>query len=79
MRLSLYVHTPLAVTNRMEKHLHAPDPQLVWVKLFAIMDADKVDVRQFAGSHYTFIVEPHVKALAHNIRDALLELEGGQK
>ncbi|CEM28128.1 unnamed protein product [Vitrella brassicaformis CCMP3155] len=63
----------------MEKHLHAPDPQLVWVELFAIMDADKVDVRQCAGSHYTFIVEPHVKALAHNIRDALLELEGGQK
>ncbi|MEQ8752229.1 MAG: amino acid adenylation domain-containing protein [Coleofasciculus sp. G1-WW12-02] len=57
----------VTVFRAQEKHLHAPDPQLVWVELFAILDAKEIDVIPVPGHHYSFILEPHVRVLAERL------------
>ncbi|MFP4410900.1 non-ribosomal peptide synthetase [Coleofasciculus sp.] len=57
----------VTVFRAQEKHLHAPDPQLVWVEFFAILDAKEIDVIPVPGHHYSFILEPNVRVLAERL------------
>ncbi|MEQ9486031.1 amino acid adenylation domain-containing protein [Coleofasciculus sp. F4-SAH-05] len=61
----------VTVFRAQEKHLHAPDPQLVWVELFAILDAKEIDVIPVPGHHYSFILEPNVRVLAERLAACL--------
>lgn len=62
-------HYPGKVTvfRPQERHYHAPDPQLVWVELYAILDAVDIDLIQVPGSHFTFLKEPNLKILAERL------------
>jgi amino acid adenylation domain-containing protein len=61
----------VTVFRAREKHVMAPDPQLVWVELFAVLDAIDIEVINVPGNHYSFILEPHVQALGRAIADYL--------
>jgi amino acid adenylation domain-containing protein len=67
-----YVKQPypgkVTVFRAREKHLMAPDPTLVWVELFSIMDAEDIKIVDVSGNHYTLILEPHVQVLAEGLR-----------
>lgn len=66
-------HYPGKVTvfRPQERHLHAPDPQLVWVELYAILDAADVEVVMVPGNHYSFMKEPNLKVLASDLKNSL--------
>ncbi|MDJ0745818.1 MAG: amino acid adenylation domain-containing protein [Xenococcaceae cyanobacterium MO_167.B27] len=57
----------VTVFRANSKHIMAPDPQLVWVELFSILDAPEVEIIDVPGNHYTFILDPHVKVLAEKL------------
>ncbi|MBE9128404.1 MULTISPECIES: non-ribosomal peptide synthetase [unclassified Coleofasciculus] len=57
----------VTVFRAQQKHIMASDPQLVWVELFSILDAGDIEVIDVPGSHYTFILEPHVPVLAERL------------
>ncbi|GAA6618103.1 amino acid adenylation domain-containing protein [Scytonema sp. NUACC26] len=63
-----YVKQPypgkVTVFRATEKHIMAPDPTLVWVELFSIMDAGDIKIVDVSGNHYTFILEPYLQVLA---------------
>ena len=67
-------HYPGKVTvfRPQERHLHAPDPQLVWVELYAILDAVDVEVIMVPGNHYSFMKEPNLKLLASGLKNSLI-------
>ncbi|WP_315791701.1 amino acid adenylation domain-containing protein [Fischerella sp. JS2] len=52
----------VTVFRAREKHLMAPDPTLVWVELFSIMDAEDIKIIDVSGNHYTCILEPHTNS-----------------
>ncbi|KST62690.1 non-ribosomal peptide synthetase [Mastigocoleus testarum] len=70
-----YVRRPypgkVTVFRAREKHIMAPDPTLVWVELFSVMAAQDIKIVDVPGNHYTFILEPHVKALADSLKPFL--------
>lgn len=70
-----YVRQPypgkVTVFRAREKHIMAPDPTLVWVELFSVMAAQDIKIVDVPGNHYTFILEPHVKALADSLKPFL--------
>jgi hypothetical protein len=49
----------------------APDPTLVWVELFSIMDAEDIKIVDVSGNHYTLILEPHLQVLAECLKSCL--------
>ncbi|MDJ0728292.1 MAG: amino acid adenylation domain-containing protein [Prochloraceae cyanobacterium] len=53
------------------KHVMAPDPQLVWVELFSVLDVRDIEIISVPGNHYTFILEPHVRILAERLATRL--------
>lgn len=61
----------VTVFRAQEKHIMAPDPTLVWVELFAILDAEEIEIVKVPGNHYTFILEPHVQELGAKLREKL--------
>lgn len=61
----------VTVFRANEKHVMAPDPQLVWVELFSILDAANIEIITVPGNHYTFILEPHVPVLAAKLAACL--------
>lgn len=58
----------VTVFRAKEKHLMAPDPTLVWVELFSIMDAEDIKIIDVPGTHYTLILEPHIQVLAERLK-----------
>ncbi|OKH52348.1 non-ribosomal peptide synthetase [Calothrix sp. HK-06] len=66
-----YVKQPypgkVTVFRAKEKHIMAPDPTLVWVELFSIMDAEDITIINVPGNHYTCVLEPHVQVLAEHL------------
>ncbi|ACK73338.1 amino acid adenylation domain protein [Gloeothece citriformis PCC 7424] len=64
----------VTVFRATEKHIMASDPQLVWVELFAILDAPEVEIIKVPGHHYSFILDPHVRVLAECLAKCLNEL-----
>lgn len=62
----------VTVFRAREKHTMAPDPQLVWVELFSILDAIDIEIIHVPGNHYSFILEPHVQELARAIAHCLV-------
>ncbi|MBR8837279.1 MAG: amino acid adenylation domain-containing protein [Stigonema ocellatum SAG 48.90 = DSM 106950] len=73
-----YVKQPypgkVTVFRAREKHIMAPDPTLVWVELFSVMDAEDIKIVDVPGSHYTFILEPHLPVLAERLNSCLTQL-----
>ena len=61
----------VTVFRANSKHIMAPDPQLVWVELFSILDAPEVEIIDVPGNHYTFILDPHVKVLAEKLGEKM--------
>jgi amino acid adenylation domain-containing protein len=61
----------VTVFRAREKHIMAPDPTLVWVELFSIIAAKEIEIINVPGNHYSFILEPHVQALAEKLRTQL--------
>jgi amino acid adenylation domain-containing protein len=61
----------VTVFRAREKHLMAPDPTLVWVELFSIMDAEDIKIVDVSGNHYTLILEPHLQVLAECLKSCL--------
>ena len=61
----------VTVFRPQERHFHAPDPQLVWVELYAILDAFDVDLVMVPGNHYSFMKEPNLKVLAELLSNSL--------
>jgi amino acid adenylation domain-containing protein len=70
-----YVKQPypgkVTVFRAREKHIMAPDPTIVWVELFSIMDAGEIKIVDVSGNHYTFILEPHLQGLAELLKSCL--------
>jgi amino acid adenylation domain-containing protein len=70
-----YVQQPypgkVTVFRAKEKHIMAPDPTLVWVELFSIMDAEDITIVDVSGNHYTCVLEPHVQVLAEHLKSHL--------
>lgn len=66
-------HYPGKVTlfRPQERHYHEPDPQLVWVELYAILDAAEIDLISVPGNHFSFIKEPHCQETAQRLRNRL--------
>lgn len=66
-------HYPGKVTllRPQERHYHEPDPQLVWVELYAIMDAAEIDLISVPGSHFSFIKEPNCQQTAEQLATRL--------
>lgn len=61
----------VTVFRAREKHPHACDPQLVWVELYAILDAADVEVVMVPGDHFTFLKEPNLGVLAERLNSYL--------
>ena len=57
----------VTVFRAQSKHIMASDPQLVWVELFAILDAKEIEIVDVPGNHYTFILEPNLPKLAEKL------------
>ena len=57
----------VTVFRAQSKHIMASDPQLVWVELFAILDAKEIEIVDVPGNHYTFILEPNLPTLAEKL------------
>ncbi|ARV60046.1 non-ribosomal peptide synthetase [Nostocales cyanobacterium HT-58-2] len=71
-----YVRQPYpgkaTIFRAREKHIMAPDPTLVWVELFSIMAAKEIEIIDVPGSHYSFVLEPHVQVLAERLKTCLV-------
>ena len=61
----------VTVFRPQERHYHAPDPQLVWVELYAILDAADIKLQLVPGNHYSFVKEPNLKVLAEQLNSSL--------
>lgn len=61
----------VTVFRAQEKHIMASDPQLVWVELFSILDSSEIEIVKVPGSHYTFVLEPHLPILAQRLQEYL--------
>ena len=57
----------VTVFRAENKHVMAPDPQLVWVELFSVLDVKDIEIIPVPGNHYSFILEPHVRTLAERL------------
>jgi len=57
----------VTVFRAQEKQIMAPDPKLVWVELFSILDAQEIEIVNVPGHHYSFVLDPHVKVLAERL------------
>ena len=70
-----YVKQPypgkVTVFRAKEKHIMAPDPTLVWVEFFSIMEAEDIAIIDVPGNHYTCVLEPHVQVLAERLKSHL--------
>ncbi|MBF2066298.1 MAG: amino acid adenylation domain-containing protein [Calothrix sp. C42_A2020_038] len=66
-----YYPGKVTVFRANSKHVMAPDPTMVWVELFSVLDAEDVEICDVPGNHYTFILEPHVKVLAEKLSQYL--------
>ena len=64
----------VTIFRTREKHIMAPDPTLVWVELFSIMDAEDIKIVDVSGNHYTCILEPHVQVLTESLKSSLRAL-----
>lgn len=61
----------VTVFRAQAKHIMAPDPTMVWVELFSILDANEVEVCDVPGNHYSFVLEPYVQVLAERLKDKI--------
>lgn len=61
----------VTVFRPQERHLHAPDPQLVWVELYAVLDAADVELVAVPGCHYSCLKEPNLKVLSERLSSHL--------
>ncbi len=61
----------VTVFRPQERHYHAPDPQLVWVELYAILDATDIEVIMIPGNHYSFVKQPNLQVLAERLNSSL--------
>lgn len=61
----------VTVFRAKEKHIMAPDPTLVWVEFFSIMEAEDITIIDVPGNHYTCVLEPHVQVLAERLKSHL--------
>ncbi len=66
-----YYPGKVTVFRPRERHLHAPEPQLVWVELCAILDAAEIEVVMVYGSHYSCLNGSNVKVLAESLTSHL--------
>ncbi|MBN3947422.1 MAG: amino acid adenylation domain-containing protein [Nostoc sp. NMS7] len=64
----------VTIFRSREKHIMAPDPTLVWVELFSIMDAEDIKIVDVSGNHYTCMLEPHLQVLAESLKSSLRAL-----
>ncbi len=62
----------VTIFRAREKHIMAPDPTLVWVELFSVLAAEEIEIHNVPGNHYSFVLEPHVQALAESLQKCLL-------
>ncbi|MEM9926162.1 MAG: amino acid adenylation domain-containing protein [Cyanobacteria bacterium P01_D01_bin.50] len=62
----------VTVFRPRERHYHAPDPQLVWVELYAILDAADLELNLVPGNHFNFLQEPNIKVLAERLSSSLI-------
>ena len=61
----------VTVFRPQERHFHAPDPQLVWVELYAILDAADIELQLVPGNHYSFVKQPNLKVLVERLNSSL--------
>lgn len=61
----------VTVFRPQERHYHAPDPQLVWVELYAILNAAEIELKMVPGNHYSFVKSPNLKVLAERLNSSL--------
>ncbi|MGB3637497.1 MAG: amino acid adenylation domain-containing protein [Rivularia sp. (in: cyanobacteria)] len=61
----------VTVFRPRERHFQAPDPQLVWVELYAILDAADIELQLVPGNHYSFVKQPNIKVLAERLNSSL--------
>ncbi|MBW4644832.1 MAG: amino acid adenylation domain-containing protein [Goleter apudmare HA4340-LM2] len=61
----------VTIFRAQTKHIMAPDPTMVWVELFAVLAADEIEIYDVPGHHYSFVLEPHVQALAASLNACL--------
>jgi amino acid adenylation domain-containing protein len=61
----------VTIFRATEKHIMAPDPTMVWVELFSVLAAGEIEIFQVPGHHYSFVLEPHVPALAESLKACL--------
>ncbi|KOP23591.1 amino acid adenylation protein [Hapalosiphon sp. MRB220] len=63
----------VTIFRASEKHIMAPDPTLVWVELFSVLAAEEIEIHKVPGNHYSFVLEPHVQALAASLQKCLCD------
>ena len=66
-----YYPGKVTVFRPLERHFQAPDPQLVWVELYAILDAADIELQSVPGSHYSFVKQPNLQVLAERLNSSL--------
>ncbi|MGB3531924.1 MAG: amino acid adenylation domain-containing protein [Microcoleaceae cyanobacterium] len=66
-----YYPGKVTVFRPQERHLHASDPQLVWVELYAVLDAADIELVNISGSHYSMMKSPHLEILAKSLNNHL--------
>ena len=66
-----YYPGKVTVFRPQERHLHATDPQLAWVELYAVLDAAEIELVNVSGSHYSMMKSPHLETLAQALNNRL--------
>ncbi|MGB3401304.1 MAG: amino acid adenylation domain-containing protein [Microcoleaceae cyanobacterium] len=66
-----YYPGKVTVFRPLERHFHASDPQLVWVELFAVLDAAEIELVNISGGHYSMMKSPHLERLAQALNNCL--------
>jgi amino acid adenylation domain-containing protein len=66
-----YYPGKVTVFRPQERHLHATDPQLVWVELYAVLDAAEIELVNISGNHYSMMKSPHLGTLAQGLNNCL--------
>ncbi len=73
-----YVRRPYpgkaTILRAREKGILVPDPTLVWVEFGAVLAAREIEVIEVPGTHYTFVLEPHLPVLAERLGACLNKL-----
>jgi len=58
---------PVVGFRSLQRHINAPNPALVWVERALLLDEHRTELCWVEGSHYSCVLEPHVRSLARTL------------